>query len=101
VQPGCGAASAVLIASHFPNKMRGTLLASFFATSVLGSVLGVLLGGLIATRWGWHAALGIVGVPGLLLALLYLRVRDYPDPPSDAAQSLTAHAWLREARDNL
>src|SRR4029453_13756078 len=34
-------------------------------------------GGVIAARWGWKAAFGVVGVPGLLLALLYLKVRDY------------------------
>jgi MFS family permease len=37
----------------------------------------VVLGGVIAARWGWQAAFGVVGVPGLLLALLYLKVRDY------------------------
>ena len=36
-----------------------------------------MLGGLIAAKWGWKAAFGVVGVPGLLLALLYLKVRDY------------------------
>jgi predicted MFS family arabinose efflux permease len=50
-------------------------------------VLGVILGGIIATRFGWQAAFGIVGVPGLLLALAYLRVRDYrtvtPAPDAD------------------
>ena len=57
--------------------MRGALLAAFFATASVGSVLGVLLGGLIAARWGWKAAFGVVGFPGLVLALLYLKVRDY------------------------
>ena len=38
---------------------------------------GVMLGGVIAARWGWHAAFGVVGFPGLALALLYLKVRDY------------------------
>lgn len=37
--------------------------------------------GLIAERWGWQAAFGIVGLPGLLLALLYVKVRDYPTVP--------------------
>jgi MFS family permease len=36
-----------------------------------------MLGGLIASRWGWEAAFGVVGFPGLVLALLYLMVRDY------------------------
>ena len=37
-----------------------------------------MLGGLIAARWGWQAAFGVVGLPGLVLALLYMKVRDYP-----------------------
>jgi predicted MFS family arabinose efflux permease len=76
-EAGYGAVGAALIASHFPSRMRGALLAAFFACASIGSVLGVLLGGVIAAKWGWQAAFGVVGVPGLLLALLYLKVRDY------------------------
>lgn len=76
-EAGYGSVGAALIASVFPARMRGTLLAAFFATASVGSVLGVLLGGLIASKWGWQAAFGVVGFPGLALALLYLKVRDY------------------------
>src|SRR5215471_1634827 len=76
-EAGYGSVGAALIASHFPQRMRAALLAAFFASASLGSVLAVMLGGLIAARWGWHAAFGVVGFPGLLLALLYLKVRDY------------------------
>jgi predicted MFS family arabinose efflux permease len=76
-EAGYGSVGAALIASHFPSRMRGALLAGFFASASVGSVLGVMLGGLIAARWGWQAAFGVVGVPGLVLALLYLKVRDY------------------------
>lgn len=76
-EAGYGSVGAALIASHFPARLRGALLAGFFASASIGSVLGVMLGGLIAARWGWQAAFGVVGVPGLLLALLYLKVRDY------------------------
>ena len=76
-EAGYGAVGAALISSLFPARMRGALLAGFFAAASIGSVLGVLLGGMIAARWGWQAAFGIVGVPGLLLALLYLKVPDY------------------------
>jgi len=76
-EAGYGSVGAALIASHFPSRMRGALLAAFFASASVGSVLGVMLGGLIASKWGWQAAFGVVGVPGLLLALLYLKVRDY------------------------
>jgi hypothetical protein len=57
--------------------MRGALMAGFFASASVGSVLGVMLGGIIAAHWGWKAAFGVVGFPGLVLALLYLFVRDY------------------------
>ena len=77
-EAGYGSVGAALIASHFPSRMRGALLATFFASASVGSVLGVMLGGLIAARWGWQAAFGVVGLPGLVLALLYMKVRDYP-----------------------
>jgi predicted MFS family arabinose efflux permease len=76
-EAGYGSVGAALIASVFPERLRAGLLAALFASASLGSVLGVMLGGVIAERWGWHAAFGIVGLPGLLLALLYLKVRDY------------------------
>ena len=76
-EAGYGSVGAALIASVFPVRMRPVLLAAFFAAASVGSVLGVLLGGLIAARWGWQAAFGLVGIPGLVLALLYLKVRDY------------------------
>src|SRR5262245_27496225 len=76
-EAGYGTVGAALIATLFPARLRGRLMAMFFAAASVGSVLGVLLGGLIAARWGWKAAFGVVGVPGLALALLYLKVRDY------------------------
>ena len=76
-EAGYGSVGAALIASLFPARLRAGLLAAFFAAASVGSVLGVMLGGLIAARWGWQAAFGVVGLPGLLLALLYLKVRDY------------------------
>jgi len=76
-EAGYGSVGAALIASIFPARMRSALLAGFFAAASVGSVLGVMLGGLIAAKWGWKAAFGVVGAPGLLLALLYLKVRDY------------------------
>jgi len=76
-EAGYGSVGAALIASHFPSRMRGALMAAFFAAASVGSVLGVMLGGLIAHEYGWKAAFGVVGFPGLVLALLYFFVRDY------------------------
>ena len=73
-----GAAGAALLATMFPARMRSTVLGAFLAAALVGSVLGVVAGGVIAERWGWQAGFGAVGVPGLLLALVFvLIVRDY------------------------
>jgi MFS family permease len=73
-----GTVGAALIATLFPVRMRSSVLGAFFLAGILGSVLGVVLGGVIAQRWGWQAGFGVVGVPGLLLAFVFLFiVRDY------------------------
>ena len=68
-----------------------------------------MLGGVIAARWGWQAAFGVVGFPGLVLALLYLKVRDYrtvelianapmrPDGRRGAAVVRCARRWCGRA----
>lgn len=76
-ETGYGSVGAAVISTLFPKRLRSAVLGAFFAAPSLGSVLGVVLGGMIAARWGWKAAFGVVGVPGLVLALLYLLVRDY------------------------
>jgi MFS family permease len=76
-EAGYGSVGAAMVATHFPQRMRAGLLGGFFASASIGSVLGVVLGGVIATHFGWQAAFGVVGIPGLLIALLYLFVRDY------------------------
>jgi predicted MFS family arabinose efflux permease len=89
-EAGYGPAGAALLSSLFPARMRSTVIGGFLAAASVGSVLGVVLGGMIAGKWGWQAAFGIVGMPGLFLSLLFLFVRDYrticlPDPPAGKA----------------
>ncbi len=102
-EAGYGSIGAALIASHFPARLRATVLAAFFSAASVGSVLGVLLGGQIAVRWGWQSAFGVVGLPGLVIALLYLKVRDYPtaidDRPSAAEPQSARVSWLRRPHD--
>ena len=93
-EAGYGSVGAALIASHFPARMRGALLAAFFASASVGSVLGVMLGGLIAARWGWQAAFGVVGFPGLVLALLYLKVRDYRTVELTPTLDQATRSWV-------
>ncbi|MFO1081019.1 MAG: MFS transporter [Reyranellaceae bacterium] len=101
-EAGYGAAGGALLTSMFPANRRATVIGGFLAASAIGSVLGVVLGGAISARWGWQAAFGLVGLPGLALALLFLAVRDYRTvplleaaPQSRAAVRMGAGAVLR------
>ena len=80
-EAGYGAAGGALLASMFPAARRATVVSGFLAAASVGSVLGVVLGGVVTARWGWQAAFGVVGVPGLVLALVFLTVRDYRTVP--------------------
>ncbi len=70
-----GTVSPGLLADYFPRERRGRVLAYFYLAIPVGSALGYLLGGNIGQHFGWHAAFLLVGVPGLLLTLpvMYLR----------------------------
>jgi len=94
-----GTVGAALLASLFPPRMRSTVLGAFLAAGMLGSVLGVMLGGFIAERWGWQAGFGAVGIPGLFLAVVFLlTVRDYKTValPVGPKSRMTARAVVAE-----
>ncbi|QNN55675.1 MFS transporter [Diaphorobacter ruginosibacter] len=76
-ETGYGSVGSALISALFPKRLHATLLGAFFGASSVGAVLGVVLGGVIAEHWGWRAAFGAVGFPGLLMALGFLLVPDY------------------------
>jgi len=99
-----GPVGAALLASRFPLRMRTGVLGAFFAASLFGSVLGVVLGGFIADRWGWQAGFGAVGLPGLLISAMFiLIVRDDDAIASAAARRDRRTAWVgvREIVDAL
>ncbi len=72
---GAGEAGAVppaqsLIADYFRPEERARALAVFTLASTAGYLFGFSGGGWVAQHYGWRATLIVVGLPGLLLALL-------------------------------
>lgn len=84
-EAGGGAPSQSLISDYFPPHRRSTALAFYAAGLPLGSVIGVIVGGIVGQAWGWRAAFLVVGLPGLLLALLLkLTVQEPPRGHQDS-----------------
>src|SRR4051812_38210242 len=73
-----GAAAASLLASVFPRHQRSAAIGSFMSAALFGSVLGVVVGGSLGTRFGWQTGFWVVGLPGLVLAGLFFFLKDYP-----------------------
>ncbi|HEY6837638.1 MAG TPA: MFS transporter [Geobacteraceae bacterium] len=71
-----GTVSPGLLADYFPRERRGQVLAWFYLAIPVGSALGYLAGGLLGHRFGWHAAFLMVGLPGLLLVVPLLLLRE-------------------------
>ena len=73
-----GTISPALLADYFPRQQRGRVFAIFFAAVPIGSALGYIVGGLVDHYFGWRQAFFVAGVPGLILAMLALRLHDPP-----------------------
>jgi len=78
-EAGCLPAAHSLISDHFPPSKRATALAIFSMGIPLGSLIGAVAGGWVAQHMNWRLAFVIVGLPGLLLAILTpLTLREPP-----------------------
>jgi MFS family permease len=76
-----------LISDYFPKEKRSTALAVYSMGIPFGQFFAFLAGGWMLQNFGWRAAFLIVGVPGILLAILMkLTVRE----PMRGAKDLTA-----------
>jgi MFS family permease len=77
-EAGYGGAGGAILAHVFPRKWRSTVFGLFLAGALIGSVLGVLIGGIVSVKVGWRAAFFVVAIPGLVFGLLYgIFVKDY------------------------
>ncbi|MBC7520593.1 MAG: MFS transporter [Sandarakinorhabdus sp.] len=105
---GVGEASASpaaysLISDWFPKHRRATALAIYSSGIFVGAGLSLTISGLIVEGWekafaggaaplglaGWQAAFLIIGIPGMLLALLVLTLKE---PPRGLADGIISAA---------
>ncbi|OIJ88346.1 MFS transporter [Streptomyces colonosanans] len=66
-----GSVGIAVVLSVFPVRLRATLAGAFMAGGSFGSVLGVSVGGVLAQAYGWRWAFAVMGIFGLLLAMVY------------------------------
>ena len=89
-----------LLCDYFPARNRSAVLGSYLASVHLGIGGSLVLGGLLIQNWSrwcmsfpggacslssWRASFLIVGVPGLILAILIAFLREPPRPTAHVA----------------
>ncbi|HEY0341058.1 MAG TPA: MFS transporter, partial [Steroidobacteraceae bacterium] len=75
-----------LLADSFSRAQRGRVLSVFNMAIPVGAALGYIVGGLMSHHFSWRAAFFVAGAPGLVLALLVLRVKDPPRGAQDETE---------------
>ena len=73
-EAGYAPASLSLLGDFFPKEKRARILSYWSAGTLLGTAIGLALGGLVADFFGWRYAFFIVGIPGLISAFLAWRM---------------------------
>ncbi len=76
-EAGYAPGGSAVISGLYPVEKRSRMLGLWNASIPLGTAIGVLLGGIIASSLGWKHAFGIVALPGLIVAIMFYFVKDY------------------------
>ena len=88
-----------LIADYFPLKQRATALGVFQAAIPMGFALGYVLGAVLAHYYGWRVAFMVVGLPGLIVAIVVARLREPKrgahDAPVAPREIKSRDSWWR------
>ncbi|MDE0064134.1 MAG: MFS transporter [Gammaproteobacteria bacterium] len=78
-EAGCVPSGHSLLTDYVPAEQRALALGIFQTGGAVGIMAGLIAAGWLADQYGWRATFFIVGIPGVVLALVArLTVRDPP-----------------------
>jgi MFS family permease len=79
-----GSVGLAVVFSYFPASRHATLTGAFMAGGVLGSFIGMALGGAVAGHFGWRAPFYGLALVGFALSAAYVLATRSPPAVSDA-----------------
>jgi MFS family permease len=83
-----GPTATAMVSDLFPRERRGLVNSVFNAAIPVGGALGVIIGGLVGSQFGWRSAFFLVGIPSLALTVLAWRLGDPPRGLHDRQEAL-------------
>lgn len=97
-EAGASPPSHSLISDYFAPANRATALGIYSLGAPIGVMIGFLAGGWLVHFFDWRIAFIVVGLPGVLMAVIVNRtVKEPPRGLSDGVQSVQEQASLKEA----
>ncbi len=76
-EAGYAPGGTAMISGLFPEEKRSRMMGIWNASIPLGCAVGIAIGGIVATHWGWRHAFGLVAIPGLIVSILVFFIKDY------------------------
>lgn len=98
-EAGCSPPAHSMIADYFPAESRATALGIYSLGIPVGIMFGLFAGGWINEFFGWRVAFFVVGVPGIILALVVRFA--IQEPERGMAEGRVASAEQPSIKDTL
>lgn len=96
-EAGCTPAAHSLITDTVAPDKRASAIAFYGLGIPIGGLLGMVIGGLLADAYGWRSAFIVVGLPGILMALVVWFMMREPRRDAPATTTAAPRATFGEA----
>jgi MFS transporter, Spinster family, sphingosine-1-phosphate transporter len=100
-EAGYAPASLSMIGDLFPKAQRGRILSLWSIGNLVGTAIGLILGGIIADKFGWRWAFYMVGLPGLIAAFFIWRASEPRRGAFDHAESASADDDIAQVHGSI
>lgn len=92
-EAGFSSGGTAMISGTYPKEKRGRVLGIFSVAVPLGAVIGTVLGGVISARFGWRMPFFFFAIPGIILGIMALFMKDYKVEESAASKDASRNIW--------
>lgn len=93
---GCIPISHSLLSDYFTPRQRGFVMSIVSMAPPFASILAPIVGGVVAEGWGWRMAFLVLGLPGVVLALLVRFTLKDPRPAAPVAKERRKGAFAAD-----
>lgn len=66
-----------MISASYPPESRGRAMGIFNMAIPIGAAIGVMVGGIVAAKYGWRTPFFYFAIPGVILGILAFFMKDY------------------------